>query len=121
MRYIKKLHELAWVENYSIKGFVGFVPDGYKIITDNNGKVLDIVRDFTAEKQLEIIKVIGLLGNVCITKREYNGLWCITTHHKNGMGEHESFDEALAMLIYNIWNYLSEHIQRKIKEVLNDF
>lgn len=73
---------------------------------------------FTEFKQLKLIKILGLLGNICITKREYNGFWCITTAHKNGMGENESFDEALAMLIYNIWDCLSLTIQEEIRKVL---
>lgn len=73
---------------------------------------------FTAEKQLEILKIIGLLGNICITKREYNDMWCITTHHKNGMGQDLIFEEALSKWITNIYDSLSITIRNKVKEIL---
>lgn len=71
-------------------------------------------------KQIELLKVIATLGNVCITKREYNGLWCITNHLKNGIGEDENFDSAVLNFIHNIYEKLPESYKIKIKRILNN-
>lgn len=74
--------------------------------------------DFTAEKQLELIKLIGLQGNVCIAKRHYgNCNWMITTHHKNGAGDNQDFTEALAQLTTELMN-AGELDKEKVKEIL---
>ena len=71
-------------------------------------------------KQIELLKVIATLGNVCITKREYNGLWCITNHQKKGIGEDKNFDLAVSKFINNIFDELSESYKIKIKKILNN-
>ena len=57
-------------------------------------------------KQIELLKIIATLGNVCITKRVYNDLWCITNHL--GIGEDENFDSAIFKFIHNIYEKLPE-------------
>lgn len=82
------------------------------------GEDKEIFPTFTAEKQLGIIKLIGLLGNVCLTKRMYhNNNWCITTHHKNGIGENQDFSQALAQLTINLLE-AGESDKQQIKEIL---
>lgn len=112
MNHIEEMMKTAgidkqWVE-YSREDIKGCIQLGKKAIYP----------DFTAEKQLELIKLIGLQGNVCIAKRHYgNCNWMITTHHKNGAGDNQDFTEALAQLTTELMN-AGELDKEKVKEIL---
>lgn len=119
--YIKKLYKLAGIEDYSIKNLRGFIPNGYKCIADENNKVLDIVIDFTAEKQLELIKWLSKK-----TYRNYFKLlysfgqksWymesdCISTPNM------KNFENTLAGLVCKLWENLSEEQREEIKLILD--
>ena len=85
----------------------------------NLGKVTRVTREypaFTPEKQLELIKLIGTYGNICICKRNYNDNWCITNHFKNGIGESTVFEEALAKFLINVIEKISKSEVKKILE-----
>ena len=130
--YIKKLYELAGIENYSIKNMRGFIPNEYKCIVDENDYVLDIVIDFTAEKQLELIKWLGKLEEhleIGIEYQKRNELWCISLREtavicpyyddlKNWQ-HHKHFDQALAGLILDIWQDLTDDQKQEIKNILD--
>ena len=73
--------------------------------------------DFTAKKQIELIKLIGLQGNINIVKHDYNGLWSITTHYKNGMSENENFSETLVNLVLQLIE-AGELNNEKVRKVL---
>lgn len=73
---------------------------------------------FLGKQQLEIIKLIALQGNICITKRNYGDCnWIIGTHYKNGFGEHQGFTQALAQLTTELMK-AGELDKEKVKEVL---
>ena len=108
--YIKKLYELADIENYSIKNVI----------------------DFTTEKQLELIKWLGELKEhleVDIEYQKRNELWCISLREtavicpyyddlKNWQ-HHKHFDQALAGLILDIWQDLTDDQKQEIKNILD--
>ena len=103
--YIKKLYELAGIENYSIKNVI----------------------DFTTEKKLELIKWLGELEEhleVGIEYQKCNELWCISLQDtcwndlKNWV-HHQHFDQALAGLILDIWQDLTDYQKQEIKNILD--
>lgn len=119
MSEVKKLYELVGIENYSIKGWTGFVPNKYKIIADDDDNVIDIVLDFTAEKQLELIKWLCdtdyYITEFCrlIDTREYY----IETDYKHFQSS--SFEETLAGLVNKLWQDLTEQERTEIRSILN--
>ena len=122
--YIKKLYKLAGIEDYSIKNLRGFIPNGYKCIADENNKVLDIVIDFTAEKQLELIKWIahkannGLLINKHITDGGASMVFDNLGYESTLASSFISFEECLAKLVNNLWQDLAEKQKQEIKRIL---
>ena len=115
--YIKKLYKLAGIEDYSIKNLRGFIPNGYKCITDENNKVLDIVIDFTAEKQLELIKWLAVHFEECKLCYDKDYKWCCQTY-ANSSYCCEKSEDALADLILSLWEDLSEEQRKEIKLIL---
>ena len=134
MNEIEKLYENCGIKNYRIENWSGFVPDGWKIITDEKdaNKVKEIVRDFTAEKQLELIKWLARkdYGNyaesLLISIRDgYNYLSVgITTDfgseyfYEEKIFNSKQFDETLAGLINNLWQSLTEEERKQIADIL---
>lgn len=115
--YIKKLYKLAGIEDYSIKNLRGFIPNGYKCITDENNKVLDIVIDFTAEKQLELIKKVLEKGLLQLNR---SSLGNIQFCNFGNAGDYKAkFDEALASFVINLWKDLSDDQRKEIKNILD--
>lgn len=119
MSEIEKMYELAGIENYSIKGWTGFVPNKYKIIADDDDNVIDIVLDFTAEKQLSLIKWLLDNKNIGFLKFEViNGKYEVYDTYYECDKYRESLDEALADYICCLWQDLTEQERTEIAEIL---
>ena len=80
---------------------------------------------FTAEKQLELIKWLATYLNrfdfrCAKTKEDKYMCWCIFNKNKTCYkGINKEFDKALAGLICEFWQSLTEEERNSIKEILN--
>ena len=70
------------------------------------------------QKQMALIQFFAIRGNLVITKRNYNDKWCFCTHNKEGIGEANTFEEALSKLTKNVIPYLKEHEQNELIRIL---
>lgn len=89
-----------------------------------------IYPEFTAEKQIELIRYIALNDNIDYVKYYYQaikGVWvfvCVTVTElasempKVYCAYHEGVGQALAGLINNLWQDLTEEEKAEIKEIL---
>ena len=105
---IQKLYEIAGVD------FVGF----------NTYTLRDEYPPFTAEKQLELIKFISNTDVFCnfhcyIVSARWSvdyGKWAV------GVGGcdicHEQFEQALAGLVLEVWDGISDNQKQEIKRIL---
>lgn len=127
---ISRMYKLAGVKleyRYSLKGKEitvdscnkEFVINFFKKST-SNFKVVKVnkIMNFTAEKQLNLIKFFGRSGNICIVLRDFKGTWLITNYMRNGMGENIDFSQALATFVINVWDLLNEAGKQEIKRIL---
>lgn len=82
---------------------------------------------FTAEKQLELIKLLAKDDNIYITYyppyNTYNIRYCVTGFYDGSvMGNREvtnvDFEEALAGIVNDIWQDLTEEEKQQVKGIL---
>ena len=75
--------------------------------------------EFTAEKQLELIKWLIQNKRLCIHKAEYSDNFYMdtTTTRLNGV-DNSSFEECLASMLNLIWQDLTEEEKEQIKGIL---
>lgn len=118
MSEIEKLYKNAGVEKQ--KYYACKRPDYSDVFEEK-------LPPFTAEKQLELIKWLakkkfvaynnsgGWFIGIIPTYSEELGIVC-----KNKAMNIDSFDEALAGLINNLWQNLSLEEKQQIKEILSD-
>ena len=87
----------------------------YKVINEYTGRCLnEVYPDFTAEKQLELIKK---LGNIDIDID--NG--CYMSSDILKVEAHcDTFEETLAEFVNNLWQDLTESEQEQIRRILNE-
>ena len=125
--YIKKLYELAKVNNARLILKEKWVGSTMKV----DCKFIEPY-NFTAEKQLELIKWLGKLEEhleIDIEYQKRNELWCISLREtavicpyyddlKNWV-YHKHFDQALAGLILDIWQDLTDDQKQEIKNILD--
>ena len=78
--------------------------------------------EFTAEKQLEITKFIGLHYGFQMLKNEAFDYIIATKIYVKYEYEYKGYgygyDEAIANLVNNLWQDLTEEEKRQIKEIL---
>lgn len=106
MNEIEKLYENAGVKPLCQ------IPDG-------SCGVKNVYEDFTAEKQLELIKWLCKTGRCLLRVVQYTDTnnWYMQTL-ENISSTAESFEESLAGLINNLWQDLTAEEQQQIKEIL---
>lgn len=117
MNEIKKLYELAGVKP---------VCDGLDCFTCtaqcNNGKY----PEFTAEKQIAIVKLISKQGQVVIENWEkYNRGFNVTFRANSNLRyitmdciTRKTVEEALAQIVNDLWQDLTEKERSEIKKIL---
>lgn len=88
-------------------------------IPDKFCGVQDIYEDFTAEKQLELIKWIAKYKEECkvIYEKEYK--WCTQTDWQ-GSFSFDNFPASLANLINLLWQSLTDQEKEEIRNILNE-
>lgn len=75
--------------------------------------------EFTAEKQLELTKFLlehGLECNTCRTGKDIKYAFYIGYEHSSG--DFKEFTEALAEIINDLWQDLTDADKAQIKEIL---
>ena len=133
---VEKLYELAGVKleyRYSIKGRVATIDNCNKEFIINffqkptsNFRVTKAnkVMNFTTEKQLELIKWLvnkneDLRLNKLLGSKHYRMGLCALTENVRykyiGLGE---FNEALAGLVINLWQDLTDEQKQEVKGIL---
>jgi hypothetical protein len=117
MNEVEKLYRNCGIENYRLENYSGLVPDGYIIIDDENreGYVKEIVRDFTAEKQLEMVKFMLHKGIYYDT--DGDTYWFHYTDEIEN-ATYRPFEEAIAEFINDLWQDLTEEEKQQIKNIL---
>ena len=127
MNEIKKLYENAEVEKKTVRGCYDYYNElGIDIWHENDCKNKDCntceanksiqkYPPFTAEKQLELIK---LFSNRELYINYQEDKYYIFTMNIGGSAYGESLDKALARYINNLWQSLTEEEKQQIKEIL---
>lgn len=126
MTNIEKLYKLAKVESCiscpCIKEQIDVCINA-KIDNTYCANAIKIFPPFTAEKQLEIIKYIThLKGEFVLNFYEYTNVWICNTDKKWEMHEtwyeHTDFSQALAGLVCELWEDLTQEQKLEVKEIL---
>ena len=121
MNKVEKMYENSGIEkcNSSLKDIMPSVC--LKNNEDENYKCEDCeynwYPDFTAEKQIELIKWIAENKEECRITYEKEYKWCTQTDWQSSFC-YENFEESLAGLINNLWQDLTEDEQNEIKNIL---
>ena len=128
MTEIEKLYELAGVEPRC-----NIYPTFYDCAKYPHEKCEDCVEweypQFTAEKQIELIKWLGKMAGKLEISCNYNYTQYLAYFYLNRKtrdeilpnittGRNENFAECLANLINNLWQDLIPEEQEQIKEIL---
>lgn len=100
---------------------------GIACINCNRSVFEDVMPPFTAEKQLEIIKLISKQGQVIIENWEKDNKGFNVTFRANSNLRYITMDcitrktveEALAQIINDIWQDLTSEEKEKIRGILN--
>lgn len=74
--------------------------------------------EFNAEKQIELIKWVCTNKEIRISGHRKGNLYWMSTNVDNKEQE-STFEEALAKLVNNIWQDLTEEEKETVKEILN--
>lgn len=90
-------------------------------IPDKFCGVQNIYEDFTAKKQIELIK--WLIGNkrLFIRKADYSSNYYMDVTYNRGNGvDNPKFESCLASLINDIWQSLTDQEKEEIRRILNE-
>lgn len=111
-------------KNAVITLFPEYKSKGYKVTKVNK------MANFTAEKQLKLIRYIALNDNIDYVKYYYQaikGVWVFVSVTVTELASempkvygayHEEFEQALAGLINNLWQDLTEEEKAEIRRIL---
>ena len=75
---------------------------------------------FTAEKQIELIKLLlkrGLECDTCQTGKDIEYIFSVG--YERSSGDFKEFTEALAGIMNDLWQDLYEKEKQQVKEILN--
>ena len=124
MSEVEKLYELAGVEPYRFCN--NCVDDnGNRITNSKNCPSRSVCcntcdkpyYEFTAEKQIKLIKWLAETGDVCRIDATVKNKWFV----ENEVGYSKcfaKFEEALANVINTIWEYIPEEEKQQVKGIL---
>ena len=136
MNEIEKLYKNAEVEKEVIKGCYEYYSEygGIDIYTVNDcknkncntckaDKSVKEYPPFTAEKQLELIKLLGDVKDFIVEIDRFKSVYYIGCREAGSndkyWGSHNLFEEALAELVNDLWQSLTEEEKEQIRRVLN--
>ena len=126
MTEIEKMFENAWIKK--APDFNNCYPEmmkchhceHYKVIDEYTGKCLnEVYPDFTAEKQLELIKWLIRNKRLFIRKADYSSNFYMDATYNRGNGaDNPKFESCLASLINDIWQDLTDQEKEEIRNIL---
>lgn len=107
---IEKLYELAGVEKRIFSAVI-------------QGEFPHRIHDrcyppFTAEKQLNLIKWLAKLGEFEFCLEIAHNSFDVFTFYFNGIRVHDSFEEALAGLVCELWDDLTDEQREEVRGIL---
>ena len=77
---------------------------------------------FTAEKQIELIKLLGDVRDYTVEIDKFKGVYYVGCREAGSnnkhWGSHNLFEEALAELVNDLWQDLTKEEQEQIREIL---
>ena len=111
--YIKKLYELAKVNNASLILKEKWIGSTMKVDCEFIEPY-----NFTAEKQLELIKWLAVHFEECKLCYDEDYKWCCQTY-ANSSYCCEKSEDSLADLIFSLWEELTEEQREEIKLILD--
>ena len=135
MNEVEKMYENAGVKKITIKGCYEYYAEnaGIDIYITNNCKNKDCnickanksiqeYPPFTAEKQLELIKLLGDVRDYIVEIDKFKGVYYVGCRSAGSndklWGSSNVFEDALAELINETWFCLTEEERKQIKEIL---
>ena len=80
------------------------------------GGIEEYYPPFTAEKQIELIKWLGIRDELNLYQNKATNDWVFYDHEKDAI--HYSFEYGLASWINYLWEDLTEEEKQQIKEIL---
>lgn len=80
--------------------------------------------DFTAEKQIELIKFLGRIKDYTVEIDKFKGVYYVGCRkagsNNKHWGCHNIFEESLAELVNDIWQSLTNQEKEEIRGILNE-
>lgn len=77
---------------------------------------------FTADKQIELIKFLGSLKDYTVETDKFKGVYYVGCREAGSnnkhWGSHNLFEEALAELVNDLWQDLTEQEKEEIRSIL---
>lgn len=122
MSEIEKMYENAGVkpDHYHCEGCEYDYED---ICPDDCPNSQVIYPPFTAEKQIELIKLLGNVRDFTVEIDKFKGVYYVGCRSAGSndklWGSSNVFEDALAELINETWFCLTEEEKQQIKEILN--
>ena len=122
MTEVEKLYELAGVEKKVMCEWTCKGSETCSLNCEHYGSVQLYYPPFTAEKQIELLAFIGLRYGFEMIDNEAMDFMLSTTMFSNKKlnctGYGYGFDEAIANLTNNLWEWLPEDYKKQIREIL---
>lgn len=116
MSEVEKLYENAMVEKITL-----FKPKHSITLGDYDEEYIDYP-PFTAEKQIELIKLLGNLRDYTVEIDKFKGVYYVGCRSAGSndklWGSSNIFEDALAELINETWFCLTEEHKQQIREIL---
>lgn len=122
MSEVEKMYKIADIDMCTLDFRTQYTKCDYKTCNGINGGVTCgwyVVPDFTAEKQLSLIKWLIQNKRLCLRKAEYSNNFYMDTilNRSNGV-DNRNFEVCLASLINNLWQSLTKEEQEQIRSIL---
>ena len=93
-------------------------------IPDKYCGVQNIYEDFSAEKQIELIKLLGKRSSIGLDIFSDNETWFYYDYNIDGYFEYradgETFEESLAHIVNVLWQDLTDQEKEEIRRILNE-
>lgn len=124
MTEIEKMYENAGIEK---KRMCEWTCKGNELCSTNckyyeNTK--EFYPPFTAEKQIELIKLLGKGSSIGLDIFSDNETWFYYDYNIDGYFEYraegETFEEALAHIVNYLWQDLADQEKEEIRRILNE-
>ena len=110
MNEVEKMYENAGIEpiNFAKQGAIDFTNT-----IEIDGKRYP---DFTAEKQIELIKWLGIRDEFNFYQNKVTKDWVFYDHEKDAT--HYNFELGLAIWVDYLWQDLTEEERKQIRDIL---